>query len=696
MWDEKPEDDDKNGLVVPIVRRVFEYEPTARVANKPGLASRNVINLKATVALKLLDEYKQTKSSIDIKAGIIRDESAVGRAGQALGSLLLPGDTTPFTNPRSAVFSAITPGGGGGFGRIGRGGGVPGVLGIARRARRAQLRCPAGYENGGRFATRGFGNCGRILFELPNRRLLGLTALNRPFLKAPPSEAMIRALGGGPLSGSTIQIQRNAQIPRIGGPSARRVQTAFDGIVSVIQKNPDARFMARRDGFILAPAVSSTFLAGVRKSPDMEGASFFAGVKSPSNIGVEHAPLIWQNKVRALHNVLPGGGTTTLEATRELSNGDRRRLGRLWAQTSRADAKPFDGGDRLRAIAEQSEGALTYRENIPDVEDANDIITATRNGQKVDVRRWVYRKFMAANAPGRDRSQAPWKTERVARQSAGTASEKNISSLEEAIAHINGGGSLADVPPEFLGRALARSSRFDKKRGKNRTTIFDGGRGNRWVSAPAKDDFEHLSRRVSSDIQSYLGLRSGRVFPDGENEMRGSIFEDRSNIVDGSFDADPLLRPNIKDLFTLTIADYLLDNRGRNEQNLATVRVGNRNRTFSTGDPLAAGVGLSAEELRQRRVQVLGAWYDRDGGAYRDVFADVSARQRQVLLNLYNDTIKRAEEFKWEDYIRRLTADGKLTKPEQVRLDLMREIFERRLQTLRSSKKRLFEFVGLT
>lgn len=696
MWDDEPEGDDDYGLLPPLVRRIFEHEPTARVANKVGLHSREIINLKAAVALKLLDERLGSRDQIDVKAGVIRDESAVGRAGQALGSLLLPGDTTPLTNPRSAVFSAITPGGGGGFGRIGRGGGVPGVVGIARRARRAQLRCPAGYENGGRFATRGFGNCGRILFELPNRRLLGLTALNKPFLKSPPSEAMIRALGGGPLSGSTIQIQRNAQIPRIGGPSARRVQTAFDGIVSVIEKNPNARFMARRDGFILAPAVSSTFLAGVRKSPDMEGASFFAGAPSPKDIGVEHAPLIWQNKVRSLHNVLPGGGTTTLEATRELTNGDRRRLGRLWAQVSRAPAKDFDGGEKLREIAERSEGALTYRENIPNVEDANDLVTATRDGKTQQVRRWVFQKYMAANAPGRDKTQAPWKSERVARQSASTAPEKTISSLGEAIAHLNGGGSLADVPAEFLGRALARSDKYTKKRGKNRTSIFDGGRGNRWVSAPAKDDFEHLSRRVSSDMQSFLGLKAPRVFADGDNEMRGSVFEERSNVVDGAFDSDPLLKPNQRDLLALAISDYLLDNRGRSEQNLATAKVGNRRNTFSTGDPLAAGVGLSAEELRQRRVQILGAWYDRDGGAYRDAFTDVSARQRQILLQFYNETIKKADEFKWEEYIQRLTADGKLTKPEQVRLDLMRDIFESRLENLRSSKARLFEFVGLT
>lgn len=697
MRDEEPQGDEEYQVFSPVVRRVFKHEPTLRAANKVGLSSREVINLKATIALNLLEEYYSQKKSIDVKAGVIRDESAVGRAGQALGSLLLPGDTTPFTNPRSAVYSAITPGGGGGFGRIGRGGGgVPGVLSVARRAARSQLRCPAGYENGGRFATRGFGNCGRILFEMPNRRLTGLVALNKPFLKSPPSEAMMRALGGGPLSGSTIQIQRNAQIPRIGGSSPRRLQAAFDGIVSVIQKNPEARFMARRDGFILAPAASSSFLAGVRKSPDMEGASFFAGAPSASRIGEEHAPLIWQNKVRSLNNVLPGGGTTTLEATRELTSGDRRRLGRLWASTERAESKPFDGGDRLREIAELSDGALVYRENIPDVEDANDLVTATRGRERVQVRRWVYEKYMAANAPGRDKTQAPWRSERVARQSASTAPEKTITSLDEAVAHLNDGGSLADVPPDLLSRALAKSNKFTKKRGKNRTSIFDGGRGRRWVSAPASDDFEHLSRRVSSDIQSYLGLKAGRVFPDGDNEMRGSIFEDRTNIVDGAFDEDPLLRPNPKDLLTLAMSDYLLDNRGRTDQSLATAKVGNRRTTFSTGDPLAAGVGLSAEELRQRRVQVLGAWYDREGGAYRDSLASVSARQRQILLQQYNDIIRRAEEFRWEEYIKRLTADGKLTKPEQVRLALMRDIFEDRLKNLRSSKTRLFEFVGLT
>jgi hypothetical protein len=62
---------------------------------------------------------------------------------------------------------------------------------------------------------------------------------------------------------------------------------------------------------------------------------------------------------------------------------------------------------------------------------------------------------------------------------------------------------------------------------------------------------------------------------------------------------------------------------------------------------------------------------------------------------MYNDTIKRAEEFRWEEYMKRLLVDGKLTKPEQVRMEVMKDVFQRRLRTLRASKTRLFEFVGL-
>lgn len=693
MGDDQERENTTPGNESLVVRRIFAHDETPHLFKQAGLPNRDVINYKAIIASRLLEEQRT-------KSGVLRDDSAVGRRLQAAGSLLTPGNLSRVTNPRSAVFGLISPGGGGG-GRLGRGlGGAAGgglVSGAVRRAVRAQLRCPAGYENGGRFATSGFANCGRILFELPNPRLRGLIDLNSSFLRAPMSEAMMRALGGGALTSQTIQIQRQAQIPRVAGPDPKRIKKAFDGIVSVLEANPNARFMARRDGLVLAPAVTSQSLAQVRRSLDMEGASFFAGVPSPNNIGSDHAPLIWQNKVRALHNVLPGGGTVTLEATKELTNGDRRRLGRLWAQKiSRSKPKPFDGGDRLREIADLSNGALVYRENIADVDNANDIVTASRGTEKAQVRRWVYEKFMSVDAPGRQEGAEPWKMDRVAEQSASTAPEKEINSLEDAIAHLNDGGSLADIAPELISRAVAGSKKYKESKGKNRTTLYDGGRGNKWIKTPAKNDFEFLSRRISSDMQNFLGLKAGKVVGSGKNEMRDSFVEDARNIVDGALSADPIRSANLKDLMVLAMSDFLLDNRGRTLENLATASVGKSKRTFSLGDPLAGGAGLSADELRARRVDVLGAWYDRNGIAYNGVFANVSQRQRQVLLEMYNDTIKRAEEFRWEEYMKRLLVDGKLTKPEQVRMELMKDVFNRRLSTLRASKARLFEFVGIS
>jgi len=693
MGDDQEREDAVLGNEPLVVRRIFAHEATPHLFKQAGLPTRDVINYKAIITMRLLEEQQ-------VKAGVLRDDSAVGRRIQAVGSLLTPGNLSRYTSPRAAAFGLITPGGGGG-GRLGRGlGGIGGggaITGAARRAYRAQLRCPAGYENGGRFASSGFANCGRILFELPNSRLRGLLDLNRPFLRAPMSEAMMRALGGGALTSQTIQIQRQAQIPRVAGPHPKKLKRAFDGIVSVLETNPNARFMARRDGLILAPAVTSRSLAQVRRSLDMEGASFFAGVPSPNNIGSDHAPLIWQNKVRSLHNVLPGGGTITLEATKELTNGDRRRLGRLWAQKiSRTQPKPFDGGDRLREIADMSNGSLIYRENIADVDNANDLITASRGAETAQVRRWVYEKFMSVDAPGRQEGAEPWKIERVAEQSASTAPEKEIISLEDAIAHLNGGGSLADIAPELIARAVAGSKKYKESKGKNRTTLYDGGRGNKWIKTPAKNDFEFLSRRLSSDIQNFLGLKAGKVVGSGKNEMRDSFIEDPRNIIDGAISADPIKSANMKDLMVLAMSDFLLDNRGRTLENLATASVGKSKRTFSLGDSLAGGAGLSADELRSRRVDVLGAWYDRNGAAYKGIFTNVSQRQRQVLLEMYNDTIKRAEDFRWEEYMKRLLVDGKLTKPEQVRMELMKDVFNRRLSTLRASKARLFEFVGMS
>ena len=98
-----------------------------------------------------------TPEIIDFKVGLFNSRTRTGRVGQAIGSRTLPGDTSGIRHPvRSTAYQGLTPGGGGNH-RLGRRVGGPQKF----------VRCPVGFEFGGRFAGRNFDNCGRSVFTLP-------------------------------------------------------------------------------------------------------------------------------------------------------------------------------------------------------------------------------------------------------------------------------------------------------------------------------------------------------------------------------------------------------------------------------------------------------------------------------------------------------------------------------------------------
>ena len=100
-----------------------------------------------------------TSDIIDFKVGLFTSRSRLGRGVQSVGSYALPGDTTSLRHPvRSGIYQAATPGGSSTRGpRLGR------RIGGDRQF----VRCPNGFEFGGRFAGRNFSNCGRRVFENP-------------------------------------------------------------------------------------------------------------------------------------------------------------------------------------------------------------------------------------------------------------------------------------------------------------------------------------------------------------------------------------------------------------------------------------------------------------------------------------------------------------------------------------------------
>jgi hypothetical protein len=82
--------------------------------------------------------YPLTPAMVEFKAGLFHSSGRIGRAIQAAGTAILPGDISNVTHPvRSRELAAVTPG------KIGARGGIGGPK---------MIRCPAGYEHGGRFS----------------------------------------------------------------------------------------------------------------------------------------------------------------------------------------------------------------------------------------------------------------------------------------------------------------------------------------------------------------------------------------------------------------------------------------------------------------------------------------------------------------------------------------------------------------
>ena len=109
----------------------------------PLQGNRDLLNFKGLLVRQML-------ANEDEKVGLVSSSSRTGRVAQSIGSIAVPGDMSDVRSPvRSTVYETLTPGGGGGgsgrtrrlLGRtIGRGRGATEVL-----------RCPSGFENGGRF-----------------------------------------------------------------------------------------------------------------------------------------------------------------------------------------------------------------------------------------------------------------------------------------------------------------------------------------------------------------------------------------------------------------------------------------------------------------------------------------------------------------------------------------------------------------
>lgn len=640
----------------------------------------NIINFVATDFLY----------NFDSKVGIFRSHSRLGRATQAVGSFALPGDTSDLRRPvRSTVYETLTPGGGGGRG------------GVGGRSGRNYTRCPVGFEFGGRFAAKDFSNCGRQLFEVPtslddlgNGRIdrLGSVAGRAASLLIPgdgsisPSEvglrgAVTRAIPGASTRNRTIQIQRNARIPRVGGENSKARDAAIDLVTPYTQKDAKTltKFMVRRDGYTMQPVVPSEILATVRRNPDMEDATFIVNAPDPKKMGDSEVPLLWKVNARGLVVALPENGTIELTRTRPATRGERRSLTAAWEKAS--VATDLDYGERLRTIAEASKGLLEYKENFEKSNDGNDLITFEDGGKEQTVRRWVFDAFFSDKKPSGGKETPK---EIVNETQNSTSTNNQISSVAEAKAALKAGTDLDKIPSKFLKDVLNDPNLVSKKKfGKNSSLLTVGNRD--YLRVSSDKDFGALAARASTDLQTELGLPSTTVKFVGEGNRREMLISTPNKALFDSTDQSD--KPiDIEQRLALALSDFALDQRDRDPKSVIAIDEKNKVQALVMPDTDSALAGLTPEELDARRKLVLGDFYTKNQkNEIVKQYEALEDTEKEKLSKTYKTLLDKLNKFNWDDYISRLGLDGGLSDQEKRHLSIVKTMFESRVESLSAS-----------
>jgi hypothetical protein len=660
-----------------------EIESTAIASRLNG--SQHLVNFKGVMLRRILTNEEE-------KVGVIGARSRLGQAAQGVATVAVPGDLSNVRSPvRSTIYSAITPGGGGG------GSPTRTAIGLLRRAapKRGPLRCPVGYEFGGRFASKNFANCGRQLFDLPGGLGLGVGG-GTGLLGLLKREGQLVRFGQNDTP--TVQIQRAAQIARVGAPKDPERVKAVDVSVSALS-DPTIKggLLVRRDGTTLRTKVSNSVLGTIRENPDMEGASLISAAKTPAEIGDDGVASIWIGNVKSVSYALPGGGSITVERKKNLSIGEKRILTKAWVANASTNFGANNYGARLRDIVDKSNGSLTYTEKFPNIDKPNDLVTVAEVGnpkKRSSVQRWVFSTFMADNAPGRG-SGKPYK-EVGKGSSAKPIEDAGISNIRDAVKHLDENGDPEKVPSNLLGSALNSSKAFTSKTVRPGVTIVERGDGKSWYRADSSGDYAHIGERVSSDVHAALGLESPSVTFIGDGSRRSYLLANPHNEADGTLSNLPISKIDNEDLLRMSVSDYLLDQRDRNPSNMRSIGRGERTRLVLGGGNMSALAGLSPEELKSRRAMVFEDYLKENRlGQVAKKFNALSLSQRKAMVALYEDLVKRASEFDWNDYSARLGIDGKLSAAEKAHLDLIKAIFNQRLNNLRSAKKRYLQSLGV-
>ena len=623
------------------------------------------------------------KKDYNVKVGTTGSDSRILQTIQGVGSAITPGNVSGIRSPvRSRVASGITPGGGRS---------IPGGFGALKPER--GYRCPEGYQYGGRFTDSRFSTCGKQLFDLPG--LIGraiASSLRGPASSNRFQEIRNQRISAMSVSGEIIQ-SRAPQIPKVTTANRpRRLQEIDDIIKKMSDVNDVYTRMVRRDGFVLEPVVSPAVLRTIPDNRDMEGASFIMNALMEDSLGNDELGMLSNSGIESLTYVLSGGATLSLSKARALTVGERRKLGRTIA-TAEKMKNIDDPAQRLKYIASEMVDALEYVEDFKNLKNPNELITVNLPGGagKKTMRRWHYESFYRKKK----------KSNRVSRitQLDALPDDEKISDLSSAVRHLNNGGSIQNISATIRSEALNRSSLYKTNKIRNGILIHERADGQTVFEVTPEKQFEHLGAVFASELQRSMGLVAPKVRLTGTGKKRNYMLAEAQDAEEASRQerSTDIASLPPEDVLGITISDFLTDTIGRNPSTITPVRIGGRMRAVSSLNLNSGLAGMSASEIKNRRNLRLNDFFNKTQLlTYQQYFKKLREQQRRKTIILFEQLLEQASDFDFRKFRRNLINDGILSEAEKLHLNIMEQIFEQRINVIKSSSGSFKKLIGLT
>ena len=636
-------------------------------------SERSIIEYKASVKRSSsIRSYSRKTLTSDAS---IQTKITPKQVGRSIVSTIIPGDLDPIQSPiRSAVWRTITPG-------------LPGVGGGSVPGSNRGYRCPEGYQYGGRFTDSRLSTCGAKLFDIPSPLGMAISAVRRAIRgpKAMPGVAG-EIVGGAPPPGNII-ISRNPNvaIPKVSAynknAALARIKEMVDGLSN--HRSRAAR-MVRRDGFVLEPVVPARVLRSIPDNRDMEGATYLLSAFSAKDFGNDEVGLLSNTGVSSVIYVMPGGSTISLSKARELTVGERRKLGKTIKAAERM-ANTKDPASRLKYVADEMGDGLAYSERFTGIKNPNEIVNGKPN--------WTNYAFDMS------RMKSPKKGpdfESSKETDSAMAVGSKIKSVDKALEHIANGGSLSDIDPSIMGTVLAKSDTIAKQKIDAKHTVVVVGNRKYVLYTRPDYEFQHLAERFASDVQQHLGLESPDVLFVGKaGNKRQYLREDVETSIPGA-----TFNPNAKmsdfkpeDVAKMMISDILTDQRGRQMTSVYGVTTMDGEVPVLAQNFTSGLVDLSKIEITKRMKMGIAGLYGMEGTVdYSKYYKELKVQQQIVFRKFLDSLIRRAKEFEVRELRRKLNSGG-LSDGEKKHLEIIGKIYTVRLDLLLSSKRAIVDYL---